>query len=54
MCIGCCRWSNQRADSAPVKIIFCSNMLVFVLVRAGVWENLKLFSKNVLDVSWRL
>ena len=54
MCIGCCRWSNQRADSAPVKIIFRCNALVFVLVRAGVREILKLFFKNVLDVSWRL
>ena len=33
-----------------VKIIFCSNTLVFVWVRAGVWKNLELFFKNVLDV----
>ena len=36
------------------KIIFRCNALVFVLVRAGVREILELFSKNVLDVSWRL
>ena len=29
-------------------------MLDFVLVRAGVQKNLKLFCKNVLDVSWWL
>ena len=36
------------------KIIFYYNSLDFVYVRAGVRKNLKLFCKNVLDVSWWL
>ena len=36
------------------KIIFRSNTLVFVQVRAGVWKFLKLFCKNELDVRWCL
>ena len=31
------------------EIIFCSNTLDFVQVRAGVSKNLKLFCKNELD-----
>ena len=33
------------------KIIFRSNMLVFMQVRVGVRKILKLFFKNMLDVS---
>ena len=36
------------------KIIFRCNSLVFVQVRAGVRKILKLFFKNMLDVSWWL
>ena len=36
------------------KIILRSNTLDFVWVRVGVRKILKLFFKNVLDVSWRL
>ena len=36
------------------KINFCYNLLVFMHVREGVRKILKLFFKNVLDVSWWL
>ena len=54
MCIGCCRWSNQRADSECGNIFFRSNPHENVRVRAWVNKIIKLFSKNELDVKRRL